>query len=194
MALVIGNKTASLVNPNSGTQTWSHNQNVGAGVAMTLVRNQNMGALSQRQAMYILQAPSTGANNIVASYSGSQFNGTSLFAVSFLGAGGVDTHAGTALLGSPNSQSANIVAGSVIYASGVSTQAMSNYSIGGTTRTLEFQHNINDQVGGALSATGLSAGATDVTTITVSGDVTNSYIAILEAGVAPATRRRIHIT
>jgi hypothetical protein len=204
MAIAIGNKTASNQNPNGGTQTLSHNMSTGAdgtllvvitmantvsfsgctydGVAMTLVRNQNMGTLSQRQAMYILQAPSTGANNIVVTFSGSQFNNTSIFACSFTGAGGVDVHSGNGLSATPHSQSMTIVANSIIYASGVSTQAQSNYSIGGSTSTLEFQHSTNKQAAGALSATGLSAGATDVSTIATSGDITNSRIAILEAG------------
>ena len=215
MAIAIGNKTASNANPNGSTQTLAHNMSVGAdgtllvvitmantvdfsgatydGVAMTLVRNQNMGTLSQRQAMYILQAPSTGSNNIVVTFSGNQFNGTSIFACSFTGAGGVDVHAGTALITSPNSVSATIAANSIIYATGVSDNAQSfGYDIGGSTRTNEFAHNSNKQVEGALSATGLLAGATNVTTKADAGTITNSYVAILEA-VTIITRRRIII-
>tara|TARA_R110002167_G_scaffold352273_2_gene565178 strand:+ start:16518 stop:17174 length:657 start_codon:yes stop_codon:yes gene_type:complete len=208
MAIAIGNKTASNQNPAGSSQTKSHNMSTGAdgtllvvitmsnsrnftgcsygGVTMTQVRNQNMGNLSQRQAMYILQSPLTGVNNIVVTFNGNQWNPTSIFAVSFTGAGGVDTHAGTGLLSTPNSQSLTIVANSIIYASGVSTQGMSPYSIGGSTRPLEFQHNTNRQVGGGLSLTGLSAGAQNVSTKTTSGTVTNSRIAILEASATPS--------
>jgi len=213
MAIAIGNKTQSNQNPAGNSQTKSHNMSTGAdgtllvvitmtnsvnfsgcsydGTAMTLVRNQNMGTLSQRQAMYILQSPATGSNNIVVSFSGGQFNPTSLFAVSFTGAGGVDVHSGNGLSSTPNSKSLTIVAGSVIYASGVSTQAMSPYSIGGSTRPLEFQHNTNKQVGGGLSLTSLATGSQNVTTKTIAGTVTNSRIAILAATAPPSGRRRI---
>lgn len=210
MAIVIGNKTQANQNPGGNTQTWSHNQNTGSdrtllvvitmvntvnfssvtygGNAMTQVRNDNITNLSQRQAMYILQNPPTGSNNIVANYSAAQWNSTSMFAVSFTGAGGVDVHGFNGLSGTPHSRTLNIVANSVIYATGISNNAMSNYSIGGSTRTLEFQHNTNKQVGGALSTIGLSAGVTDVTTKVVWGDVTNSRIAILEAGTPPTAQ------
>ena len=202
-AITIGTKTQLNQNPGGSSQTWSHNQNTGsdrtllvvitmsntvnfssvtyAGTAMTQVRNQEMGALSQRQAMYVLQAPATGANNIVASYSGNQWSSTSLFAVSFTGAGGVDVHGGNGLSNTPHAQSLTIAANSVIYASGVGNNAASTYDIAGSNRSLEFQHNSNKQVAGALSSTGLSAGVIGVSTKSGSGTLTNSRIAILES-------------
>tara|TARA_R110000796_G_scaffold192641_5_gene309322 strand:+ start:400 stop:1050 length:651 start_codon:yes stop_codon:yes gene_type:complete len=215
MAITIGNKTASNANPSGSTQTLSHNMNVGAdgtllvvitmpstvsfnsvtydGVAMTLVRNQLFSGLSQRQGTYILQAPSTGSNNIVVSFTGSQFNGTSIFAQSFTGAGGLDVEANNGASTSPNSQSLTIQANSIIYTTGISDNAQSfGYDIGGSTRTNEFAHNTNKQVEGALSATGLLAGSQNVTTKADAGTVTNYRIAILEAGTI-ITRRRIII-
>ena len=205
MAIAIGNKTASNLNPAASSQTLAHNQNTGSdltlmvvismqnsvnfvgctynGVAMTLVRNHHFSGLSKRQATYVIQAPATGSNNIVVSFTGSQFNPTSIFACSFTGAGNYGAEAVNGGSTSPNSQSLTIAANSIIYATGISNAAQSfGYDIGGSTRTNEFAHNINAQVEGALSATGLAVGATNVTTKADSGNVTNYRIEITEAG------------
>lgn len=215
MALAIGNKTQSNANPNGTTQTLAHNQNTGSnigllvvvtmsnsvdfsgctygGVAMTLARNTLFSAESQRQAAYYLANPATGSNNIVVSFTGSQFNSTSIFAVSFTGADGIDTSNSNTSVSTPNSQSLTIVTNSVIYTSGISSNAQNTgYDIGGSTRTFEFSHNTNIQVRGCLSATGLSAGSQNVTTKADFGNVTNFRVAIKEY-VAPASRRRIII-
>lgn len=210
MAIVIGNKTNSNQNPNSSTQTLSHNQNVGtnggllvvitmastvnfssatyAGVAMTLVRNSLDSSEGQRVAAYYIANPNTGPNNIVINFTGTQFNFTSIFAVSFTGVDGVDTSAYTTSSSTPNSQSLTILSNSIIYASGISTQAQNTqYSIGGTSRTFEFNHSSSSKfVRGALSATGLSAGSTNVTTRADFSSVSNFRIAIKEA-VPPPT-------
>lgn len=203
MAITIGNKTQSNQNPNGTTQTLAHNQNTGSnrgllvvvtmsnsvdfsgctygGVAMTLVRNTLFSAESQRQAAYYLANPATGSNNIVVSFTGSQFNSTSIFAVSFTGVNGVDTSNSNIGANTPNSQSLTILANSVIYASGISSNAQNTgYDIGGSTRTFEFSHNTNVQVRGALSATNLSAGSKNVTTKADFGNVTNFRVAVKE--------------
>lgn len=216
MAIAIGNKTQSNQNPNGTSQTLAHNQNTGTdrgllvvitmastvnfsgctynGTAMTLVRNDLESSEGQRVAAYYLQNPDTGSNNIVVSFSGSQFSSTSIFAVSFTGAGAVDAHAYTASTSTPSSQSLTIAANSVIYATGISGNAQNTqYSIGGSSRAFEFSHNTNKTVRGALSATGLSAGATNVTTRADFGNISNFRVAIGEASAPPATRRRIII-
>lgn len=203
MAIVIGNKTQSNLNPGASTQTLAHNQNTGSnlgllvvvtmansvdfsscsynGVAMTLVRNTLFTSESQRQAAYYLANPSTGVNNIVVTFTGSQFNPTSIFAVSFTGVNGVDTSASNTSINTPNSQSLTILVNSVIYTSGISNNAQNTgYDIGGTTRGFEFSHNTNVQVRGALSAIGLSAGSQNVTTKADFGNVTNFRVAIKE--------------
>ena len=209
MAIAIGNKTASNQNPGGNSQTLTHNMSTGAdgtllvaitmssqnsrnftgckygGVSMTLVRNNYMG-LTQRHAIYILQSPPTGNNNIVVTFNGNQWSSTSIFAVSFTGAGGVDSHGVNGASNTPNARSLTIASNSIIYASGISDNSMSPYGIAGSNRSLEFQHNTNKQVGGALSSTGLSAGATNVSTKAVWGTLTNSRIAILEATSTPA--------
>ena len=182
MALVDGNKTFVNPTPNANSYTQSHNQNTGSdglllvvvtmsntvdftgctynGVSMTLVRNTNFGGLSQRQACYALTAPATGANDIVVSFSGSQFNPASIVAISFTGASGIGNDGVNGQVTTPNSQSLTVSENSMIYASGISINAQnSNYDIAGSTRTNLFSHNTNRQVEGALSATGLSAGS-----------------------------------
>lgn len=215
MALAIGNKTQSNQNPNGTTQTLAHNQNTGSnrgllvvvtmsnsvdfsgctygGVAMTLVRNTLFSAESQRQAAYYLANPATGSNNIVVSFTGSQFNSTSIFAVSFTGADGIDTSNSNTSVSTPNSQSLTISDNSIIYASGISSNAQNTgYDIGGSTRTFEFSHNTNIQVRGCLSATGLSAGSQNITTKADFGYVTNFRVAVKEY-VSSTSRRRIII-
>ena len=211
MAIAFGNITTSNQNPNGTTQTLAHNQNTGsggtlvvcitmsnsvnfsgvtyAGIAMTLISNNNVAASSQRVAAYYLQAPATGSNNIVISFSGSQFNSTSIMAQSFTGAGALDTSAFTDLATTPSSQSLTILANSVIYATGLSSSAQNtDYSIGGSSRTPSFNaHNTNVVVEGAWSATGLSAGAQNVTTRTDFGLITNYRFAIKEATNGVAT-------
>jgi len=150
---------------------------------MTLISNNNVAGSSQRVAAYYLQAPATGSNNIVVSFSGSQFNSTSIMAQSFTGAGALDTSAFTDSATTPSSQSLTIVANSVIYATGLSANAQNtDYSIGGSSRTPSFNgHNTNVIVEGAWSATGLSGGAQNVTTRADAGNITNYRIAIREA-------------
>lgn len=215
MAIVIGNKTQSNANPNGTTQTLAHNQNTGsnlmlmvvvtmsnsvnfsgctyAGSPMTLAHSVLFTSESQRQAVYYHQAPATGSNNIVVSFTGSQFNSTSIVAISFTGADGIDNVASNQSVNTPNPQSLTIITNSIIYASGISSNAQNTgYDIGGSTRTFEFSHNTNIQVRGCLSATGLSAGSQNVTTKADFGNVTNFRVAIKEY-VAPNSRRRIII-
>jgi hypothetical protein len=211
MAITIGNKTQSNQNPNGTSQTLAHNMSTGAnggllvvitmastvdfsgatyaGVAMTLVRNSLESTEGQRVAAYYLANPATGSNNIVVSFSGSQFNSTSIFAVSFTNVSGIDTSAYTASTTTPSSQSLTILTGSVIYATGISGNAQNTgYDIGGSTRTFEFSHNTNRVVRGCLSATTLSAGANNVTTKADFGNVSNFRVAVKEF-VATSTRR-----
>jgi len=217
MAIAIGNKTESNLNPSASTQTLAHNQNTGTdrgllvvvtmantvdfsgctynGVAMDLVQNVNYSGQSQRCAAYYLQNPDTGTNNIVVSFSGSQFNPTSIMAVSFTGAGNYGAFGSNGAVTSPNSQSITISENSIVYLTGLSSNAQNTqYTIGGSSRTFEFSHNSNRIVRGALSATGLSAGATNVTTAADTGSVTNFRVEITEAGAGGGGRRRIIIT
>ena len=159
------------------------------GQAMTLVRNADFGSgFPQRQGVYVLQSPPTGANNIVATYSSSVFNKTSIFAVSLTGAAGVINNASNGLSNTAHSRSITIAADSVIYATGMANVPPVAYSIGGSSSTLEFNHNTNKRVGGGLSPTNLAAGAQNVTTRCSAGSqVTNFRIQIGAAASTPTT-------
>jgi len=219
MAIAISNQTASNLNPNATSQTLPFTVFAGSdrtllvvitmpnavnfagatydGVPMTLVRATNFSGIGQRQAAYILQNPNTGSNNIVLSFTGTQVQSTSIYAAAFTGAGGFDNDAANISSNTPNSRSLTIQAGSIIYATGISTFSQSfNYTIDGSSRTPSFNgHNTGTEiVEGALSAVGLTAGSKEVTTRADAGSITNYRIAILEAGGGPApTRRRINI-
>jgi len=211
MALAIGNKTQFVQTPTSPwtSLTRAHTQNTGAdgflfvsfimantttfsgctygGQAMTLITTQNFGGLSQRWACYGLLNPPTGNNNIVVSFSSQQFNPVSLFATSFTGSGGAGNFATNGASTTPNSQTLAVSAGSCIYATGISNNAFTGIDIDGSARVLEFQHNTNKQVAGALSAVPLSAGTIDVVTKVTFSSVSNSRVEILEATTPPPT-------
>ena len=208
MAISVGNKTQSNQNPAGSSQTLAHTQNTGTdlgllvvitmpntvnftgctygGASMTLVQNINYGGQSQRTAAYYIQSPATGGNNIVVSFSGNQWNSTSIFAVSFTGAGNFGAFGSNGALTTPNSQSITIAQNSIVYLTGLSTNAQNTqYSIGGSSRAFEFSHNTNRVVRGAVSGTGLSAGATNVTTNADFGTITNFRVEVQEASSPP---------
>ena len=214
MALVIGNKTFSNPNPNATSYTQMHNQSVGSNrgllavvtmpnnvnfssatygaVSMSLVQNILFSSESQRQVAYYLANPNEGFNAFRINFSGSQTNSISIALFSFTGADGIDTNSSNTSVTTPNSKSLTILTNSVIYASGISSNAQNTgYDIGGSTRAFEFSHNTNIVVRGCLSATGLSAGSKNVITKADSGNVTNFRVAVKE--YVPATRREIII-
>ena len=209
MALAIGNKTPFIQSPLSPwtSLTKAHTHNVGAdgflfvsfimsnsrtysgctygGQAMTLIKTQNFGGLQQRWACYGLLNPPTGNNNIVVSFSGSQFNNVSLFAVSFTGSSGAGLFATNGASSTPNSKTLTVNAGSCIYALGISKNAFTGIDIDGSARPLEFQHNTNKQTSGALSLIPLSAGSTSVVTKVTFSSVSNSRVEIKESSTPP---------
>ena len=204
MALVIGNKTASLTTPGATTITVSHTQNVGSngylflvlqmanvvtvtgitygGVAMTLQANVLPTTYSSTWQIWKLAAPATGANNVVVTMSAAQYNPVSLYVVSATGSNGIGNVAFDNTSTSPNSTSLTVSANSVIlggYLSGTSTG--STITIDGSSRTVEFNHNINNYTGLGFSATGLTDGAKTVQ-VAASTDVAGNFFEILEGG------------
>ena len=212
MALSIGNKTQFVQTPVSPwtSLTRAHTQNTGSdgflfvsftmtnttnfsgctygGQAMTLIRSRGFVGLSQRWACYGLQNPPTGNNNIVVTFTGQQFNPVSLFAVSFTGSSGAGNFGDNGASTTPNSKTLTVSAGSCIYATGISSNAFTGIDIDGSARPLEFQHNTNKQVSGALSLVPLSAGSIDVITKVTWNTVTNQRVEILEAGPTPSSQ------
>jgi len=204
MGLLIGNKTYANSSPGSNSYTVGHSQNVGAGSmllvtivmsssvnfsgctyggsAMTLVLNSFYSSLSQRVVSFYILNPSTGSNNVVASFTGNQWNNVSMSAISFTGAGGIGNSKNKGGMTSPNSQSLTISENSVIVATGLSnTSQSSGYDIAGSTRTNLFSHNTNKVVETAISETGLSAGSKNVTTKADYNWITNYRVEVLES-------------
>ena len=209
MALLIGNKTQVNQTPAANSYTFSHNQNAGVdkfilvsvtmantvnftgctynGVTMPLIASRNFSGQSQRWACYGLLTSDDGANNVQVSFTGNQWNPISAFAVSFIGSAGAGNFGSNGGSPTPNSKTLTVSNGSVIYATGLSSAPFTGISIDGSARPLEFQHNTNRQVAGALSANPLSAGTIDVTTSTAFSHVTNQRVEILENGGTPPT-------
>ncbi len=209
MALAIGNKQAFIQTPPwpSTSLTRAHTQNTGAngflfvsfimsnarsytgcsygGQTMTLIKTQNFGGLAQRWACYGLLNPPTGSNNIVVSFNGAVFNPVSMFATSFTGSGGAGLFATDGASTTPNSKTLSVTAGSCIYATGISNNAFTGIDIDGSARTLEFQHNTNKQISGALSLVPLSAGSISVVTKVTWSSVSNSRVEIKAAATPP---------
>lgn len=212
MALAIGNKTQAVKTAVSPWTflTQAHTQNTGAdgfllvafamdngetftgctygGQNMTLIANQNFGGLSQRLGFYGLTNPPTGNNNIIVSFNAAQFTPVSIFAVSFTGSTGIGNFASNGRSSTPNSKTLTVNSGSAIYACGISNNGFTGIDIDGSARPLEFQHNTNKQVAGALSAVPLSAGSIDVVTKVTFSSVTNTRIEIRESTTPPPTR------
>lgn len=209
MALAIGNKTQFVQTPTSPwtSLTRAHTQNTGAngflfvsfimsnsrgftgytygGQAMTLIRTQNFSGLSQRWACYGLLNPPTGNNNIVVSFGGTMFTPVSMFATSFTGSGGAGNFATNGASSTPNSKTLAVTSGSAIYALGISNNAFTGIDINGSARPLEFQHNTNKQVSGALSLAPLPIGNINVVTKVTWSSVSNSRVEIKEASSPP---------
>lgn len=208
MALSIVKKQASNQNPNGSTQTWAYTHTNGTddavilvmymansvsyssatyrGTAMTLVRTSNFSAQSQRYAVFeLLNPPTSGTNEFVVNFSGGQFSSTSMFAMSCHGTDGIGNNLSTGLVASPHSQTLSVSDGSAIFGSGTGFNAFTSISIDGSSRPLEFQHNTNSQVAGAVSLIPLSAGSKDIIITTTSGNVTNQRFEILEKAVTP---------
>jgi len=209
MALVVGNKTQFVQTPTFPwiSLTRAHTQNTGSdgflmvsswmdngefytgctygGVPMTQLTTSNFSGLSQRWVCYGLVNPPTGNNDIVISFNAPQFTPVSLFATSFTGSSGFGNFASTGLLTTPNSQSLTVSSGSCIYTTGGSANAFTSINIDGSARPLEFQHNVNRQVAGALSLVPLSAGGVITVTNVTFNQVTNQRVEIKEAGSTP---------
>ena len=209
MALVIGNQTNSNLNPGGTTQTLSHNHSGGVdglllvtiamantvtvtgmtynGVAMTQIRQDTATGISSRYASYYLLSPSTGANNIVISFSAAQWSPTAIFAVSFSGSSGIGNSGFDNLSATPNSQTLTISANSVIFAMGNSNFSQSfGYVVDGTTLVnVGNGFNINNIVEGAYSSNIATAGSKTVNTVADAGNINNFRIEIQESGGGP---------
>lgn len=204
MALAIGNKTYSLVTPGSLlTVTVSHTQNVGAdgylfvvlhmntsasvagitynGVAMTQFISVLPSTYSTTWQIWRLANPSTGSNNVVVTLASNQWNPLSLQIFSATGSAGVGSTFFDQTAASPNTGSISVSAGSIVWGGGLTGSAVSQViTIDGSSRPLDYTHNINNYTTGALSLP-LTAGS-KTTSISGLTDVACNYFEILESG------------
>jgi len=154
------------------------------GQQLTLLNNQSFGGgLSIRQAVYGLLSPPTGSNNVSISFTAQQFNGVSVVIQSFHGCNGFGNLNTNGLRSSPHSRTLTVSAGSVIYATAISTQTIDRYEIDAVNEGELFEHNINRQVSGAFSGILNTSGSKNVTAISPSSSfrLTNSRFEITES-------------
>lgn len=180
MPLVKGNTTSDRRVPSSSTYSFTHNQNTGSdgylfiviacpattvssvtygGVGMTLVQRQSTG-YSTDWTVWRLAAPLTGANTVLVTMAGANFNGVSTFVVSFTGCAGVGNTAYNGTAANPVTTSVTISTNSMIIGAvlgGNNTTAYIQIPQS-TGRTLEWNDNINNFTWGAVSPS-LTAGS-----------------------------------
>jgi len=183
MALVEGNRTTDVRVPAGSSYSFSHNQNTGSdgclviivsapavstssvtygGVSMTNKRNQST-PYSTNWTVWELKNPPTGVNTVAVTLSGGSWNNTSTVCYSFTGSSGVGSIGYNGTQANPSTTSLTISSNSMILGScigGNSTSA--NIQIPqGTSRTVDWNHNINNYTWGGISPS-LSAGSTTI--------------------------------
>lgn len=208
MALAVQNNTYQNITPGASSQTWQHTHPAGSngmlvviismsnstnfssmtygGVNMTLEGSFLYSGQSARTAIFSLANPPVGTSqNLVATYTGAQWNPTSLWAQSWTGAAPViGNFASSGLTSTPHSRTLNVSAGSAMMVAGISSAAVSSISINGSNRTIRYQHNINSQTYGAR-AVGLPAGNIDATITVGFGSTTNVRVEVKEFASTP---------
>ena len=191
-----GNTTSANPTPGASSKTQAHTHNTGddgliiaqftmsnsrtysgctyGGQAMTQLYQINRSGLGQRMAFFYLENPPTGSNNLVVSFSGSQWNPISLHIRSFTNSGGVGTSARTGGQSTPNTQSLTVEDDSLIMITSCSVNAITSQQIPQGTNRTYTQHNTNRQVAtGAISAdTGHSAGSVALRSTSTFGSIT----------------------
>jgi hypothetical protein len=220
MALAVQGQGAINANPNGSSYTWNFNSGASGtnkwlfiavtmpntvnfssatydGVAMTLVSSRQYSGISQRQAFYILENPTSGTTEpLVLNFTGGQFSNISIYRASLTDCGGAGVEASSGSTTTPHTDNlAGVTAGSFIYATGISDNAQnSDYVIDGNNEVTEFQgHNTNKIVEGAMSAAIVTGGTIAITTKADFGSITNNHVELLEAGGGGGGRRRIVI-
>jgi hypothetical protein len=191
-----GNVTNANPTPGASSKTQAHNHNTGddgliiaqftmsnsrnysgctyGGQAMTQLYQINRSGLSQRMAFFYLENPPTGSNNLVVSFSGSQWNPISLHIRSFTNSGGVGASTRTGGQSTPNNGSLTVEDDSLIMITSCSINAITSQQIPQGTNRTYTQHNTNRQVAtGAISADGgHSAGSISLRSTSTFGSIT----------------------
>lgn len=205
MALAVGNKTNGFINVfGATTYDLAHTQNAGAngyllvltgisassaptgvsynGVAMTLLDSRLSSSTAMRMMAWGLAAPATGANNVTVTWSTGPYNPINIEAISFTGSGGFGNAGFSDTSGPPNTTATCVVSNnSVVVGNAAAGTAGTDVTIGGSSRTIDFNNNCNNYIFGGVSATGLSAG-TITSSFNASAQPAVQLIEIKEAG------------
>ena len=198
-----GNTTSSNPTPGANSKTQAHTQNSGTnrllvaqftmsnsrtytgctygGVAMTQLHQTNRSGLGQRMAFFYLVDPPEGNNNLIVSFSGSQWNPISIHIRSFTDCGGIGNYERSGASSTPNTKTITVSQDdSLIMTTSCSVNAILTQQIPtGTNRTFTTQ-NTNRQVAtGAISANaGHSAGSVSLRATSTSGSVSLDRVEI----------------
>ena len=207
MAITIGNKTQANPTPGASFYQLAHNQNTGSdgliivsavmsnsrtftsatygGQTMTAIFLRAFGGLAQYTKFFILDNPPTGSNTLRINFNGTQWNPISVYAKSFTGAQAGGNFINLSGTSTPKSSNIALSAGSLVYAYGLSINAITGVQIPtGTATSAEFTHNTNRQVRGGLNTTPFSAGTEQIRTTSSSGSVTLQAYEIQEKATA----------
>jgi hypothetical protein len=211
MAITIHNKTANIGTPAAITQTFSHNNGGGtnnnnylylvtvmanaasfqtatyAGVNMTTIASWNNTVINTWIQVWQLPNPAVGNNNIVLTFNTATWNPVSSFVFSVSGANGFGNIVSDNTASSPNSTTIAVSANSYVFGCMLSGNSATNaITIDGSPRPLEYTHNVNNYISGALSL----ALTTGIKNVSVSGlsDVAALYFEIKEAVSTTSTQ------
>jgi len=210
MALVEGNRTTDVRVPAGSSYSFSHNQNTGSngclvvivaspavstssvtygGVSMTNKRNTST-PYSTNWTVWELKNPPTGVNTVAVTLSGGSWNNTSTVCYSFTGSNGVGVTAYNGTQANPSTTSLTILANSMILGLCIGGNSTSAYIEipQGTSRPVDWNHNINNFTWGGISPS-LSTGSTTIE----GGSTATSVIMGIEITELAVARRRIII-
>jgi len=210
MALVEGNRTADVRVPAGSSYSFSHNQNTGndrclvvivaapavstssvtyGGVSMTNKRNQST-PYGTNWTVWELKNPPTGTNTVAVTLNSGSWNSTSTVCYSFTGSNGVGVTAYNGTQANPSTTSLTILANSMILGSCIGGNSTAAYIEipQGTSRPVDWNHNINNFTWGGISPS-LTSGSK-----TIEGGATaTSVIMSIEITELAVARRRIII-
>lgn len=180
MALVEGNRTTDVRVPAGSSYSFSHNQNTGSdgclvviiaapavstssvtygGQAMINKSNQST-PYSTNWTVWELKNPPTGANTVAVTLSSGSWNSTSTVCYSFTGSNGVGNIGYNGTQSNPSTTSLTISANSMILGSLIGGNSTAAYIEipQGTSRPVDWNHNINNFTWGGISPS-LTAGS-----------------------------------
>jgi hypothetical protein len=210
MAIVIGTKTSSILpQPAGTTHTISYTCTAGsnnylyvvtttpiavsysgvtyAGIVMTKITEQTTLTTNERIAIWQLANPTTGtAQNVVVTFTAGTWDPSSVFIFSASGANGYGNIVFDNTATAPNTTTITVSANSMVFTSLIAGNNVShNITIDGSSRTLEYTHNIYNYTSGALSAI-LSAGSKNIS-VSSTSDLASLSFEIKEAVTAPTS-------